>query len=83
MIFLNIFWILFAQYFWSIYESLASDETTHAQQVWFENFSATFADLLFIIHDWLFIEQILVASLMMPIALNTFSEDAEEAKLKL
>ena len=39
------------------------------------NLLATTGDLAFVIHDWLFIQEIMMASLTLPIALKLFNKD--------
>ena len=42
------------------------------------NLLATTGDLAFVIHDWLFIQEIFMASLTLPIALKLFNKGAED-----
>ena len=43
--------------------------------MFYTNLLASTGDLAFIIHDWLFTEQIMMASFNMPIAIKLFNED--------
>ena len=71
MIFLNVFWICFAVYITLIWVHTSSDQKI-ADQTPLANVIATIGDAFFVTHDWLFIEQFMLASMMMPVALNIF-----------
>ena len=43
--------------------------------MFYANLLASTGDLAFIFHDWLFTEQVMMASLNMPIAMKLFNED--------
>ena len=53
-----------------------------AGQTWLQNILPTIADLCFILHDWIFTEEFLSASLRMPIAISMFKGKGEEQELK-
>ena len=70
MIFINIFLILHIAYISMIYEQYETESSKVPYQKPYQNLIATLADAFFFTHDWIFIEQMLSASLTMPIALN-------------
>ena len=51
----------------------ASEEKRH--QTWIGNLIATLCDVMLMTFDWLFFEQYLSAGLIMPIALDMFSDE--------
>ena len=76
MICLNIMWVSFFIYYYFVlggYLRTSSDQSL-PEQTQLENIIATVGDLMMLIHDWLFLEQYLEASLMMPIALKMFRD---------
>ena len=81
MILLNIFWLCLAPYYYMVFHSSAQDNDHLAKQDEFMNLLATIGDLAFIIHDWLFTLETMMASLQMPIAIKLFNEDYERESL--
>ena len=75
MICLNFFWIFFLPYNMMLYY-IDSEENLNA--MFYANLLASTGDLAFIFHDWLFTEQVMMASLNMPIAIKLFNEDVED-----
>ena len=51
------------------------DSTEKLNTDFYANLLASTGDLAFILHDWLFTEQIIMASLNMPIAIKFFNEN--------
>ena len=74
MICLNIFWLCLAPYYYLVFRGFRDDNKEIAQQDIVSNFLATIADLAFVLHDWLFTEQIMMASLTMPIAIQMINK---------
>ena len=72
MLFLNLFVICFALYFSTVWgkEGVLSQKKLG-------NLYATIGDTLFVIHDWLFTEQFLKTSLLLPVAFGNYDQDDE------
>ena len=68
MLLLHVYWISFLLYFWRFDEVIAENEKSQ-----FDNLLATIADLCLVINQWIFLEQFLSASFMLPIAIESLS----------
>ena len=77
MICLNIFWLCLAPYYYMVFHSSAQDDDHLAKQDVIANLLATIGDSAFIIHDWLFTLETMMASLQMPIAIKLFNVENE------
>ena len=69
MLCLNIYMICFAMYFSTLWGTgiLAQEKLA--------NFYATVGDTFFVIHDWLFTEQFLKTSLLLPVAFGYYDQE--------
>ena len=68
MMSINIFWVCFVAYF----ALLTSEEIVMTEQSLVQNLLATIGDVFLLMHDWLYIKEILSASLMLPIVMANF-----------
>ena len=75
MIFLNIFWMCFVVYFTSLFNNVFNTGGEIIEQEKIENMFATIGDTFFVIHDWLFTEQFLQSSLILPVAMDLLNQD--------
>ena len=75
MIFLNLFWLTMVGYFASMGTHTLRNHDPVSEQTKTENIIAALGDFWFIIHDWIFTEQYLSASLMMPAAIKMFEQE--------
>ena len=88
MVLLNLFWMVYLAYFAIMTKrEIEEDEITNYEAVFTEEsfLAASFAatgDFVFLLHDWLFTEQYLAASLLMPIAVNVANEAQEALDLQ-
>ena len=84
MVLLNMFWMAYLAYFAIMMKNEQEDDKDSNYQVVLTEETylaaglAATGDFLFLMHDWLFTEQYLSASLLMPIAVNVANE-AQEA----
>ena len=82
MFFLNCFWVIMTIYIFSLGVQSLNDQEVLVQQKAWQNTMASLGDFIFIIHDWLFTEQYLSASLMMPIAIDMFEKEGSFMDVK-
>ena len=74
MIFLNLFWMCSATYYTLLYMKNANKENSKVEEHQTQNMNivATCGDAFFILHDWIFTEQIFSVSLSIPIVIDMF-----------
>ena len=74
MILVNGFWICSLTYYSTLYVAYQKD----AKQANWQNIVATVGNIFFAIHDWIFTQEYLTASLMMPLAMKMVDPHSSE-----
>lgn len=80
MVILNCFWISFMVYYVILVGQKGDNISTQSQV---DNIFASLGDLFFILHDWIFTQQYLSASLLMPIAITMIDGESDTEKQKV
>ena len=78
MVLLNGVWICSTTYYTSLLRRNLNPSLALVAQAKWENTVATAGNVFFAIHDWVFTEQYLLASFMMPLALNMIATDEDD-----
>ena len=81
---LNLFWVFSALYSINAIRYLYDENFSFSleNEMTLLNFYSSTADFFFVIHDWLFIQEYLQASLFLPIAISYFDIGSEVEKKK-
>ena len=79
MIFLNLFWMCSVTYYTLLYHKKATPDTSKVEEHQTQNMNiiATCGDAFFILHDWIFTEQIFNVSISIPIVINMFKTEED------
>lgn len=77
MIMLNLAWPCWLIYYTAVTHRMISEDTIIVKQTIWDNLFCSLGNFFFLIHDWLFIEQYINVSLVMPIAVRTINSNED------